>query len=290
MMDDNEQMNDKITLEIAKKLASEGNYDEAITLLSPLIHSSFSIEALNLLGKIYAQNQDFESAGVYFKEVLQQDSNNVEAINGLKKCEELKGSKIKTYFNFNKLKVFSMIIAAILVIGIISFASFSLFSTANSNQFEGTAMVDADIMSVSIVANGDAQYLLDELNNINSNVAKIDIHQNGNVIEVTGDVNAVYNVLYELEYYDAYVELITLSLSDDVKNKAIQNAYDAALTTAKSNLTNIKEVKNITSSVVPISFKFDNPGNFSLQKQNVFSVLNEGNMKVKAISVIEVKS
>lgn len=289
-MNENNEANDRITFEIARKLASEGNYNEAINLLSPLIHSQFSIEALNLLGKIYAQMQDFESAQIYFNQALEQDANNAEAKMGLDKCLELKDSKLKTYFSFNKLKVYSIIAALIVIVGIIAVVSVGLSSTATSSQFEGTAMANADLITLSINVNGNAQALMDSLGYIDSNVANLEINSSGGSVNVTGDVSAIYNVLYELDGYDAYVDTITLSLSKEAADKAVLQAYDAALSNAKSNMTSGGQVKNITSSVVPNSFYIGNSGNFTTQKQTIFNQLNENNMKVRAISVIEVKS
>ena len=128
MANENENpLDDRITFEIAKELAGKGNYEEAIELLSPLVHSEFSVEALNLLAKIHAQRQDFENAEKYFNDVLKHDKNNHEALSGLKKCQELKNSKVKTYLSFNKLKVYSIvtILALILIVGAIGIVSFS---------------------------------------------------------------------------------------------------------------------------------------------------------------------
>lgn len=116
--------NEKINLEIAKDLALKGNYEEAIDILSPLVHSSFSIEALNLLAKIYAQMKDFENAEYCFMKVLEQDENNSEALNGYMKCKELKKSKIKTFFNFNKTKSYVILLIIIFIIIILAIALF----------------------------------------------------------------------------------------------------------------------------------------------------------------------
>ena len=116
MANENDNLNEKINLEIAKDLAIEGKYEEAINILSPLVHSPFSIEALNLLAKIYAQNKDFKNAEYCFMKVLEQDENNSEALNGYMKCKELKGSKIKTFFNFNKTKSYVILFIILLII------------------------------------------------------------------------------------------------------------------------------------------------------------------------------
>lgn len=289
-MDENNEANDWIAFEIARKLASEGNYNEAINLLSPLIHSQVSIEALNLLGKIYAQMQDFESAQIYFNQALKQDANNAEAKIGLDKCMELKDSKLKTYFIFNKLKVYSIITVLIVIVGIIAIASVGLFGISPSNQFEGTVLANADVVTLSINVNGNAQALMDNLGYIDSNVADIEINSSGSCVNVTGDVSAIYNVLYELDTYDVYVDTITFALSKEATDKAVLQAYDMALSNAKSNMTSVGQVKNITSNVVPNTFYIDNSGNVTTQKQTIFNQLNENNIKVKVISVIEVKS
>ena len=112
--------NDKIALEIGRKLASEGRYNDAYKLLHPLIHSQYAIEVSNIIAKMYAQNRDFISAEKYFINTLNMDSHNSEALLGLKKCRELKNSKFREFLSFNKLNilfiVFIIVVACLLAV------------------------------------------------------------------------------------------------------------------------------------------------------------------------------
>lgn len=112
--------NELITIEIAKKLASDGRYNDAYSLLRPLVRSPYSVEASIIIAKIYAQNRDFESAEKYFLYVLQIDGHNLEALEGLKKCRELKDSPFRTFLSFNKLKLVALLINLIILICLIT--------------------------------------------------------------------------------------------------------------------------------------------------------------------------
>jgi len=112
--------NDKITLEIARKLASEGKYNDAFKLLSSLLRSQYAVEASILIAKMYAQNKDFTNAERYFNHALSMDGHNSEALLGLNKCLELKDSSIRTFISFNKLNIvagtFIVLIAVLLAV------------------------------------------------------------------------------------------------------------------------------------------------------------------------------
>lgn len=97
--------NDKITLEIARKLASEGKYNDAFQLLRPLLRSQYAVEASVIIAKMYAQNQDFSTAERYYLHALKMDGHNPEALRGLNKCRELKDSSLRTFLSFNKLNI-----------------------------------------------------------------------------------------------------------------------------------------------------------------------------------------
>lgn len=105
---------ERVTIEIAKKLAGDGRYRDAYNLLHPLVNSQHAIEVSIIMAKIYAQNRDFESAEIYFIRALEIDENNAEAFYGLKKCRELKNSKIRTFFSFNKINILSVAIILLL--------------------------------------------------------------------------------------------------------------------------------------------------------------------------------
>lgn len=292
MSEENNSVNDKITLDIARKLASEGNYEEAIPLLSSLIHSEFSIEALNLLGKIYAQKQDFDSAKVYFDQVLQQDSSNVEAKKGLAKCHELKDSKFKTYLGFNKLKVYSIIAAVLVVACLLAAIGLGAMQSGGHNYSDGTVFADTDSISLSFSFDGDASVASSILKNDIGNSSKIKLSEKNGVVNVTADKDSIYQVLYALDYINSLnytsvdVDSIAFSLSADSQNKAIGDANNVAA--QKANLSNIAAIKNVSSTVVPNTVSFENVDGYSAQQQNIYFMLNNDvYSKVKVISVIE---
>lgn len=97
--------NDRIALEIARKLASEGKYNDAFQLLCPLLRSQYAVEASIIVAKMYAQNKDFSNAERYFNHALSMDGHNPEALRGLNKCLELKDSGFRTFISFNKLNI-----------------------------------------------------------------------------------------------------------------------------------------------------------------------------------------
>ena len=106
--------NDRIALEIGRKLASEGNYNDAFQLLHPLIHSQYAVEGSIIIAKMYAQNRDFIKAEKYFIHALEMDGHNPEALRGLKKCRELKDSKFKEFLAFNMMNILPVVVILLL--------------------------------------------------------------------------------------------------------------------------------------------------------------------------------
>ncbi len=304
MANENENpMDDKITLEIARELAGKGNYDEAIELLSPLIHSEFSVEALNLLAKIHAQRQDFENAEKYFNDVLKQDKNNQEALSGLKKCQELKNSKVKTYFSFNKLKVYSIVAVIVLImivgaIGIVSFSSNNTTSPAapvatvsgsDSSYISGVADAESDLITISFKDNGNSEGIIADLNYLNSSDLPIDIVKGDGDINVTSNPAGMNEILYILNYDNVIVNSVTFNLSKDSTDKAVDEASNIAIDNAKANGTNTDGFENVASEVIPNTITYEDGTYLSSQYYNIESMMNhENGANVKVISVLKI--
>jgi len=81
---------DSIIISKATELARDQRYDEAEGLLKHIIQDyEPSARALDLLGKIYAQQGKILEARSAWKLALQIDPNNHDYVNAMKKCESV---------------------------------------------------------------------------------------------------------------------------------------------------------------------------------------------------------
>lgn len=297
MVEENDvQADNKITLEIARELAVKGNYNEAIDLLNPLINSEFSIEALNLLGKIYAQTQNFDSAEKCFSNALKIDKDNSEALAGLNKCKELKNSKLKTYFSFNKLKVYSIAVVLLLLIGAIALISFNSFNSDSGTVSteavftQGVVSADSDAITICFKTYGDSQMVISSLDYLASTGYDVDVVEGNGYINVTSDRSSVYEVLYVLDASSVSVNSVTFSLTNATAKTAIDNASNVAIENYESNSSiGLKQTHNVSSSIVPNTISFEEADGYSIQQQNIFYMLGHDiYTKIPVISVVEI--
>jgi Flp pilus assembly protein TadD len=117
------QLLEAIILARATFLARKGELAKAEELLIPLTNKSDSrIEALDLLGKIYAQRGEIEQAQTVWLQALQREPSNLHFLGALQMCARCGNSRFNRFVSWpsglRNFVVFLLLVALAVVVGL----------------------------------------------------------------------------------------------------------------------------------------------------------------------------